>query len=144
MPSYLGDGRHYHRRFARIGFLPQNAGLVSFAELLNIPTVGRNKLDSKDSDRAHIKWLNAAILEGGARHVFLLREVARLMMASGEFACLPAAPIDNTGALDVLWRSGDTTIYSNLHFSVYGRFESQKVAQANAIAGLLPKGESRD
>jgi hypothetical protein len=139
LPSYLGDGRHYHRSFARIGFLPEHAGLVSFAELLNVPTVGRNKLDSKDLDRAHLKWLNAAMLEGGARHVFLPREVARLMRASGEFTWLPAAPIDNTGALDVLCRSGDTTVYSHLHFSVYGKFESKKVAQANAIAGLLPK-----
>src|SRR5687767_2045579 len=63
LPSYQGDGRHYHRSFARIGFRPEHAGLVSFAELLDVPTVGRNKLEPSDLNRAHLRFLNAAILE---------------------------------------------------------------------------------
>jgi hypothetical protein len=138
LPSYLGDGRHYHRNFARIGFRPEHAGLVSFAELLNVPTVGRNRLDPPDLDRAHLRMLNTAILEGNAQHVFLPSEVARLMRASGEFTWLPATPIDKCGELGILHQSAGRTVYSHLHFSVYGKFESRKVAQANAIAGLLP------
>src|SRR4051812_18140893 len=32
LPDYRGDGWRYHRTFARIGFSPQHAELVSFAE----------------------------------------------------------------------------------------------------------------
>lgn len=143
LPAYLGDGRFYHRSFARIGFRPEHAGLVSFAELLDVPTVGRNRLEPSDLDRAHLRWLNAAILEGAAKHVFFPSAVSRLMRASGEFAWLPAAPIDNGGALGILHRSDSKTVYSHLHFSVYGRFESRKVAQASAIASLLPPTHQR-
>jgi hypothetical protein len=138
LPTYIGDGRHYHRSFARIGFRPQHAGLVSFAELLNVPTVGRNKLEPLDFDKSYLKMLNAAILEGDAQHVFLPREVSRLMRASGEFDWLPVAPIDNSDELGILHRSKGKTVYSHLHFSVYGKFEAAKVAQARAIRSLLP------
>jgi hypothetical protein len=43
LPEYSGDGRKYHRNFARIGFTPNDAELISFVELLHVPTVGRNK-----------------------------------------------------------------------------------------------------
>jgi hypothetical protein len=48
LPQYAGDGRRYHRNFARIGFTRQHASIVSFVELLHVPTVGRNKLEPGD------------------------------------------------------------------------------------------------
>jgi hypothetical protein len=47
-PGYSGDGRVYHRNFGRNGFKPEHAPLVSFVELLHIPTVGRNVLAAED------------------------------------------------------------------------------------------------
>lgn len=37
LPDYKGDGRRYHKTFAKIGFTPDHADMVSFAELLHLP-----------------------------------------------------------------------------------------------------------
>jgi len=52
LPQYSGDGQLYHRSFARIGFGPQHANLVSFVELLHVPTVGRDKLARDEAARS--------------------------------------------------------------------------------------------
>jgi hypothetical protein len=38
LPQYTADGRRYRRTFAKIGFRPEHAELVSFIELLHLPT----------------------------------------------------------------------------------------------------------
>lgn len=48
LPSYRGDGRRYHQKFARVGFKPEDAARVSFIELSSrssslAPTVTRAK-----------------------------------------------------------------------------------------------------
>lgn len=139
LPEYSGDGQFYHRSFARIGFGPQHADLVSFIELLHVPTVGKNALVAPDLEASHLRVLNAAILEGQATHIFIPLTVARLMRATGAFSWLPKAPQKKAGTLDVLFRNRSKTVYSHLHFSVYGKSQQKKIHEAIAIRGLLPR-----
>jgi hypothetical protein len=141
LPQYRGDGRRYHRTFARIGFGPQHAELVSFIELLHVPTVGRNKLLPHDLDANHLKLVSEAIFCGRAEHIFVSSGVLRLMQASKAFPCLGAAQAPS-GPLRVLHTSSDRTVYMHLHFSNYGKFEQQLVAEAKAIGSLLPEGDA--
>lgn len=137
LPNYSGDGQFYHRSFARIGFGVEHAELVSFIELLHVPTVGRNKIATTDLDMGHLKRLNSAIMEGQAAHIFLPTGVAHLMSKTSAFPWLKRSPIEEVGSLGVLFRSPTKVVYSHLHFSVYGRFEQQKVEQAAAIRDLI-------
>lgn len=137
LPQYRGDGRRYHRTFARIGFTPAHASLVSFAELLHVPTVGRSKLTPQDLDPSHLDWLNSAILRGTAEHIFVSAGVARLMLASKAFPWLPKKTAAS-GPLGIIYREPSRTVYSHLHFSNYGKFQQQLEEEARAIAALLP------
>ena len=137
LPDYRGDGRRYHRTFARIGFTPAHAHLVSFAELLHVPTVGRNELSSQDFDLPHLHNLNDAIIYGKAKHIFVSAGVARLMRTSKVFPWLPKEP-SSAGPLRVLYSEPDRCVYSHLHFSNYGKFQQQLGDEARAMAALLP------
>lgn len=141
LPGYRGDGRRYHRTFAGIGFNPNHADLVSFAELLHVPTVGRNKLTAKDLDTSHLRMLNAAILHGQAKHIFVSAGVARLMRASKEFFWLAKEPAASR-PLRVLYSEPSRSVYSHLHFSNYGKFQHQLEVEVKAISTLLPKDAS--
>ena len=98
LPEYSGDGRFYHRSFARIGFSTAQADAIAFAELLHVPTIGRNNLVPEDLAPHHLKWLNSVILQGAARHIFISYKVARLMRRSLLFTWLPSTP-DKSGPL---------------------------------------------
>jgi hypothetical protein len=135
LPTYSGDGRLYHRNFARIGFAPKDAHRVSFVELLHIPTVGASQLTPQDLDAAHLDELSALIAGGANRNIFISDKVARLMRASGRFRWLPK-PIPKE-VLPVLHREGATTVYQHLHFSNFGTFRNRMTLEAAAIAGLL-------
>jgi hypothetical protein len=137
LPTYRGDGRRYHLTFSRIGFKPRHAPLVSFVELLHVPTVGRSKLVPDDLDARHLQRVNAAIIDGRAEHVFVSAAVARLMRASGVFNWLPREP-SGEGPLRTYHRSANRIVYSHLHFSSYGKFQQQLEREASAIASLLP------
>jgi hypothetical protein len=137
LPAYRGDGRRYHQTFARIGFTPRHADLVSFAELLHVPTVGRNKLTNEDLDPAHLRRLNAAILCGKAKHIFVPAGAARLMQTSGAFPWLKRESAASR-PLRVLYSEPARSVYSHLHFSNYGKFRQQLQEEANAILALLP------
>lgn len=82
---------------------------MSFVEMLNVPTVGGSQLVPQDLDSAHLDQLNALIVAGARRHVFLSDKGVRLMRASGHFRWL-RKPIANQ-VLPVLhkvgFRSGD-------------------------------------
>lgn len=137
LPGYAGDGSFYHQSFARIGLGPEHANLISFVELLNVPTAGRSSLVAADLSGAHLKRLNEVIIEGRALHVFIPTGVAQLMRGTGLFPWLPRAPIRSEGPLGVWFRVGRKTMYSHLHFSVYGKFAQQKAVEALAIRGVL-------
>lgn len=136
--EYTGDGRFYHRSFARIGFTPAHARLVSFVELLHVPTVGRNQLGLGDLSEHHLEWLNGIFLEGAAQHIFIPRAAADLMRKTRRFAWLPKEPRRMPEPLDLWHRHGSKAIHSHLHFSVYGKFEQQKSAEIAAMGRLLP------
>ena len=63
LQHYRGSGKKYHDKFAEIGFTPRHAELVSFVELLHVPTTGGRNL-------------KADIL--GSINAFLLREEDKL------------------------------------------------------------------
>ncbi|MET0551179.1 MAG: hypothetical protein ABW002_18135 [Xanthomonas sp.] len=133
--GYRGDGRRYHRNFARLGFLPQHAAQVSFVELLHLPTVGRNALVVSDLDPGHLRMLDAAMREGQARHVFVSAGVARLLRRLPAFGWLRAPPPSGDG-LPLLYTDGVRCVHQHLHLSNYGKFETQMQREANAIAAL--------
>lgn len=141
LPGYAGDGRRYHRTFAQIGFTPAHAHLVSFVELLHVPTVGRNSLDPRDLSAPHLRRVNQAIFEGRSEYSFVSAGVARLMHATGQFPLLgkPGPPL---GALRVLYRDPQRTVFLHLHFSNYGKFEAQLRAEADEIASLIHRGDA--
>ena len=58
----------HHKSFSEIGFGPEHANLVSFAELLHLPTTGQSKLEIDDLDSAHIQKLASWVLEGEVGH----------------------------------------------------------------------------
>lgn len=135
--DYRGDGRRYHLNFSRIGFAPRHAAMVSFVELLHLPTDGRSLLESTDLDAAHLQMIESAVLRGRARHIFVSAEAVRLLRASGRFGWLAQRPLA-AGPLPVLYRDSGRTVYLHLHFSNYGKFQQQMNEEAAAIAALLP------
>ncbi len=137
LPGYTGDGKFYHRSFACIGFSPEHAHLVSFVELLHVPTVGRNKLVVTDLDLSHLKRLNSAILEGKAKYIFIPNGVARLMHLSGQFPWLRTKPIGIDGPLAIYYQKPGKSVYKHLHFSNYGKFVQRKSQEAAVIGSLL-------
>lgn len=143
LPGYTGDGRRYHQNFAHIGFTPEHAPLVSFIEVLHVPTVGRNVLVANDLSPAHLQRLNTLILEGSAPYIFIPRGVAHLMRATGFFPWLPKLPTVQDDALKVWFRTGSKTVYSYLHFSNYGKFTQQMAMEAAAIQELLTSHTDR-
>jgi hypothetical protein len=136
LPDYRGDGRPYHRRFSRIGFRPEHAQLVSFVELLHLPSVGQSALVPNDLDAGHLHWLSNAILGGQARHIFVPADVERLMKATRAFPWL-GKPKPTESGLSAYYQADGRTVYKHLHFSNYGKFEGQLQAEERAIGALL-------
>ena len=138
LSEYSGSGQFYHKSFSRIGFGPQHANLVSFVELLHVPTVGRNtKIVGSDLDISHLKMLNSAILEGQAKYIFVSNSVSKLMVATGLFHWLVTKPGKTDDPLEILYQRGEKTVYKHLHFSVYGKFQERKIKEAAFIGSLL-------
>lgn len=99
--------------------------------------MGRNQLDTTDLSVRHLAFLNTAIIDGSATHIFLPNSVARLMRKSGCFPWLHRTAPLKTGPLGVWYQNSNKVVYSHLHFSVYGKFQSQKVEEVTAIHNLL-------
>lgn len=138
LSEYSGCGQFYHKSFSRIGFGPQHAKLVSFVELLHVPTVGRNpEICASDLDISHLKMLNSAILEGQAKYIFVSNSVSKLMVATGVFPWLVTKPGRTDDPIEILYQRGEKTVYKHLHFSVYGKFQEQKIKEAAFIRSLL-------
>jgi len=138
LPAYgNSDGARYHRSFASIGFRPEHASLVSFVEVLHLPTYGRSALDVVDLDRGHLERLNALVQAGTARYVFIPDSVARLMRRSRAFPWLPRSPHDDGGALTVWHKTATTTVFCHYHLSTYGHQEQKKREQMAEIRRLI-------
>lgn len=138
-PRYAGDGRRYHLTFAKIGFRSSHAELVSFIEMLHVPTVGRSSLVARDLDPVHVGRIRDVIFSGCARYTFLSAGVLRLMRATRLFPQLGDGRRTASETLRVLFADRERTVFLHLHFSNYGKFERQLQAQAREIAALLPR-----
>ena len=138
LPGYAGGGRPYHRTFASIGFKPAHAAMVSFVELMAVPTVGSSDLEPGDLDAGHLEWLNAMIEQGACEHVFVSSKVAGLMRASRCFPWMPSRPRLGDGPLDFYYRTTGKTVHHHQHFSHWGRGSAQKAAELEAMRGLVP------
>ncbi len=137
LSDYHGDGRPYHRNFSKIGFKTEHANLISFIELLHVPTVGRNKLHPSDFDDKHLDIINHAILYGKAKHIFVSANVLRLMIASKKFSWL--SQVNQTkDILPVIFSNNEKSVYKHLHFSNYGKYQLQLEKEALAISKLIP------
>jgi hypothetical protein len=136
LPSYHGDGRRYHRNFARIGLTPLDAGLVSFVELLDVPTTGRSQLVPGDVADHHLDYLRRVVWDGQAEHVFVSSGVLRILQATSQFASLKGAKRSNS-VLPVIHRAGALRVHLHLHFSNYGKFQAQMDLEAEAIRSLF-------
>jgi hypothetical protein len=143
LPGYSGNGKFYHRTFARIGFRPEDASKVCFIELTDVPTYGQSKLDRTDLNPDHLRRLNQVIVSGAAKVVFLPDRVGKLMKASGEFPWMPAAPKSDGGALKTWYRDSERTVYWHYHFSSYGTIQRQKNEQLAAMRMLVAQEEAR-
>ena len=137
LPSYQGDGRFYHKSFSRIGFTSAHADQVSFIELLHKPTVGRNKLETSDLSKRHLKFIDNAIFNGNASHVFIPSGVARLLRTTSYGTWLPSSSVKDEEPLEIWHKKGSVTVYKHLHFSVYGKFENQKQREIESIKSLV-------
>jgi hypothetical protein len=135
LPNYKGAGRRYHLNFARIGFTAKDADLVSFIELLHVPTVGRSKLVPGDLDRMHLARIAALVISPEPRYIFVSDGVVRLMRSTDLFPWL-ALPKRSRNVLSILYDHGKSRIYKHLHFSNYGKFQEQLTLEAKAIAQL--------
>lgn len=137
LDAYNGSGRFYHKSFADIGFRPEHAELVSFIELMHVPTTGQSKLILKDLDHQHLLTLKSWIIDGEAAHIFFPAGVARLLKASKLFPWIPTNPIGKEGTLKVLLDQSGKRVYQHLHFSNYGKFLKKKRREAADIQRLL-------
>jgi len=140
LPSYKGDGRRYHLNFSRIGLTSQDASKISFIELLNKPTVGRNKIDVSDLDANHLKFINSLITTGISRHFFVSAGVLGVMRKTNQCNWLMSS--NATGILPIIGKFKETKIHQHLHFSNYGKFQNQLNEEALAIR-LMVKSHSQ-
>lgn len=137
LPAYRGSGRKYHMNFADIGLGADQADRISFVELLPVPTVGRSSISPRDFDPAHLSYLNRILFGGSStKSVFVSQAVINLMNRAGVFPKLHNVNAVQEASLPIVYRSDHATFYKHLHFSVYGKFEKQRLAQASAIRSI--------
>ena len=141
LPQYKDDGRRYHSTFAKIGFRPEHADRISFVELLDYPTTGRNQLSAQDLDRSHLQRIRNVIFNSAVSFVFLSAGVQRLLLKTKQFNELSDVKRDVHG-LKVLFENDNRKVFLHLHFSNYGKFEQQLQNEARAIASLIPRGDA--
>lgn len=140
LPEYRGDGRFYHRSFARLGFSTAMASHISFVELIDNPTVGTSRLSKDDLDPMHLTRLREWIESESTRMVFVPSAVGALMFESGAFPWMEGKRPRNDGDLNHLksWGvTGRSRIYWHYHFSVYGKFEVEKTRQLSEMSSLV-------
>jgi hypothetical protein len=151
-PYYSGSGRLYHERFAKIGFKPYEADLVSFVELLHVPTTGGNNLDAFDLCPTHLRkladWFNC----GSARYIFFVSskvtELVRRTRNTHDLELLPPNQVkmdDDFKDLKVLRKKNGQTIYGIYHFSLHYREQvivlERQIAQIREIVHKFVEGQ---
>ena len=122
---YKGSGKRYHEIFSSIGFKPDDADLVSFVELLHVPTTGRSKLNASDLSLEHLNKLADWFDHGSAMYIFFVSgKVTKLMrQTKPSLDLLPQNQVkmdDNFKDLKVLRKKNGQTIYEIYHLSCFG------------------------
>jgi hypothetical protein len=140
LPKYHGSGEKYHDKFAQIGFTAKHAELVSFVELLHLPTVGISSLNVGDLSMDHLNALAKIFDIGIAKYIFLSSKVTDLMRQTKLFPWLQKEPLRMDGDLEVLRDQNDQIIYKMYHFSCYGwqlEVLNRQIVQIRKIVELL-------
>jgi hypothetical protein len=141
LPGYRGDGLKYHRTFSKIGLTSSVADQVSFLELVDVPTVGCNKLDINDLllNPSHLERLDTWIKSDSREQVFVAPQALKLLRRVPYFRWIPNKPIDGFETMPVYYKSERLTVLSPYHFSYrWGGEEvmrKQRVAIGNLIMG---------
>jgi len=120
LSQYRGSGKKYHDKFAEIGFTPKHAELVSFVELLHVPTTGGRSLAVGDLSKEHLENLRSIIDGGCARYVFVSSKGVNLMRQTKVFPWLRRTPSRMDGDLTVFRERNGQIIYQMYHLSCYG------------------------
>jgi hypothetical protein len=144
LPQYKkGDGYRYHHRFAKIGFRPEHADRISFIELLDFPTTGRNQLSLEDLNESHLMRIRNVIFKSRDKFLFLSADVQRLLEKTKLFSELSNVKREFSG-LKVLYEDNErkVKVFRHLHFSVFGIFEQQLQSEARAIYSLIPDSQT--
>jgi hypothetical protein len=137
LPHYQGSGKRYHDKFAEIGFRPEQAELVSFIELLDVPTTGVSSLDVGDLSSHHLDLLTNIFDYGSAKHVFMSSRVSNLLRQTKAFPWIPRVSLKMVGDLAVLREQSEQTIYQMYHLSCYGWQLSVLNRQIAQIRGFV-------
>jgi hypothetical protein len=147
--NFHGNGRLYHNRFAEIGFSKKHAGLVSFVELLDVPTTGGSNLTASELSPDHLcklaKWFEC----GSARYIFLVgSKVATLMRRTKKSHGLDLLPLNQVKKdkdLKILREKNGQTIYEIYHFSVHYQKHvtvlERQIAQIREIVRIFLDGK---
>ena len=137
LPCYHGDGRKYHDTIAEIGFTSKNADLVSFVELLKIPTTGRSNLKLDDLSLDYLSDLNNTFVNGEAKYIFVSGKETRLMRQSKRFFPLLPNPLPIDGDLKVLRKENGKIIYEMFHPACWGWQKPKLTRQISQIRELI-------
>lgn len=141
--DYHGSGRLYHDRFSRIGFKPDDADLVSFVELLHVPTTGRSNLNASDLSLEHLNKLAEWFDYGSAMYIFFVsRKVTELMrQKKPSLDLLPQNQViinDDFENLKVLRKKNGQIIYEIYHLSCHYDWQwSMLERQINDIRAIV-------
>jgi len=137
--NYHGDGKKYHKKFAEIGFTPEQADQVSFVELLHVPTTGRSSLKPSDLSEEHLERLSKIFDEGKAKYIFISPKVIKVMRNTEVFSWLPRKPIREDGNFSVLHEQNGQIIYRMYHLSCYGWQISRLDRQIEQLRRIVKK-----
>lgn len=136
LDGYKGDGRRFHKEFAKIGLKSDIAEKVSFIETMHLPTVGKNNLTIDNLDDSHLNYLYDAIFSNSKKTIFMPDSVFRLLKKTEQFSWLKDATSKTEYPLKVFFDQGPI-IYKHLHFSNYGKFQAQKEQEMVAIRSIV-------
>jgi hypothetical protein len=137
------SGKRYHKRFAEIRFKPVHAELVSFVELLHLPTEA-GELIVEDLSQEHLFFLRDVFDKGDAKYIFVCMGVTELLRQADRkwrtawFQWARQLPQEVDGELEVLRKQDGHTIYRMYHFSVrFPRHVERLNAQIEQIRQIV-------
>jgi hypothetical protein len=128
LKSYPFDRRKhgvkYHVNFGKLHFTSAETELISFVELLNIPTIGNTGADKELFrtlfDANHLTWLESILLDGNKKFVLINQTLVReLGYISKKFGCFGwlVESISITKPPSMALKINNSLIYNGYSFS---------------------------